>query len=258
MHQMDALFGVVNIPNIVWIDEAGTIVRPAEPCCSPGDTYPDWLRAFVDERAAATEAKAVEVEATNPELAAKLRGGQDRDNYADAIRDWAEHGTESRFAMTPDQVVAGSQDRPKDKSAGAAHFEIANHLWSAGERDRATRTLSRSAPARNPRTGPINARRGPSSETKPLVAARWVGSTRVRFLAKKTIGRSKATSPPKPVPQPQPTTTRRHSTSEACDSLGSSGMGDALRIGGRLIDDRCRIHALRQCRAEVRSTRSAA
>ena len=39
--------------------------------------------------------------------------------------------------MTPDQVVAGSQDRPKDKSAGAAHFEIANHLWSAGERDRA-------------------------------------------------------------------------------------------------------------------------
>ena len=111
---------------------------------------------------------------------------------------------------------------------------------------------------RNPRTGHISARHGPSSETKPLVAARWVGSTRVRFLAKKTIGRSKATSPPKPVPQPQPTTTRRHSTSEACDSLGSSGMGDALRIGGRLIDDRCRIHALRQCRAEVRSTRSAA
>ena len=41
MHQMDALFGVVNIPNIVWIDEAGTIVRPAEPGWSPGDTYPD-------------------------------------------------------------------------------------------------------------------------------------------------------------------------------------------------------------------------
>ena len=137
MHQMDALFGVVNIPNIVWIDEAGTIVRPAEPGWSPGDTYPDWLRAFVDERAAATAAKAAEVEATNPELAAKLRGGQDRDNYADAIRDWAEHGAESRFAMTPDQVVAGSQDRPKDKSAGAAHFELVNHLWSAGERDRA-------------------------------------------------------------------------------------------------------------------------
>ena len=30
-HRMGALFGVVNIPNVVWIDEGGTIVRPAEP-----------------------------------------------------------------------------------------------------------------------------------------------------------------------------------------------------------------------------------
>ena len=254
---MDALFGVVNIPNIVGIDEAGTIVRPAEPCCSPGDTYPDWLRAFVDERAAATEAKAVEVEATNPELAAKLRGGQDRDNYADAIRDWAEHGTESRFAMTPDQVVAGSQDRPKDKSAGAAHFEIANHLWSAGERDRALEHF-REAHRLQPENWTYKRQAWSLIGNEAAGGGEMGRSTRARFPAKKPNGRSKATSPPKPVPQPQPTTTRRHSTCEACDSLGSSGMGDALRIGGRLIDDRCRIHALRQCRAGVRSTRSAA
>ena len=137
MHQMDALFGVINIPNIVWIDEAGTIVRPAEPGWAPGDDYPDWLRARVDERAAATEAKATEVEASDPELAAKLRGGQDRDSYADAIRDWAAYGKESRFVMNPDQVIAGSPDRPKEKSAAAAHFELANHLWSSGNRDEA-------------------------------------------------------------------------------------------------------------------------
>ena len=29
-HVVDALFGVVNIPNVVWIDEQGVIVRPAE------------------------------------------------------------------------------------------------------------------------------------------------------------------------------------------------------------------------------------
>ncbi len=76
-HQMDALFGVVNIPNVVWIDEGGTLVRPAEPGWPPGDDYPDWLRGFLDERDAAAEAKAAELEATDPELAAKIRGGQD-------------------------------------------------------------------------------------------------------------------------------------------------------------------------------------
>jgi hypothetical protein len=30
-HVVDELFGMVNVPNGVWIDEAGTIVRAAEP-----------------------------------------------------------------------------------------------------------------------------------------------------------------------------------------------------------------------------------
>lgn len=123
----------MNIPNVFWIDEDGIIVRPPEPGWPPGDDYPDFLRAFITERDAATEKKAAEIEATDPELAAKLRGGQDRDSYPDAIRDWADNGADSRYAMTPDEVIERSQGRSADESQGAAHFELANHLWRAGD-----------------------------------------------------------------------------------------------------------------------------
>jgi hypothetical protein len=128
---MDALFGVVNIPNVIWIDEEGMIVRPAEPGW-PGKTqYPASFAERMKERAAAAPKQS--------DLAKILAGGQDRRAYPDAIRDWARNGAASRYAMTPDEVIAASQPRPPDKSEGAAHFELANHLWRAGERDAAIR-----------------------------------------------------------------------------------------------------------------------
>ena len=68
---------------------------------------------------------------------ANLMGGQDRDAYPDAIRDWVEKGAASEFALSPDEVVARSQPRPMSKSEGAAHFELAVHLWHDGKRDAA-------------------------------------------------------------------------------------------------------------------------
>jgi len=65
----------------------------------------------------------------------RLRTGQKRKGYGAAIRDWVERGAASEFALGPDEVVARSQPRSPDLSQGAAHFELANHLWRAGRRD---------------------------------------------------------------------------------------------------------------------------
>jgi hypothetical protein len=141
-HQLDALFGVVNIPNVVWIDEQGVIVRPAEPGWPGSTVLPDSMREMMAARAKQAADAAASAEATPgattapaPNLANVLSGGQDRDAYPDAIRDWAQHGAQSRYVMSADQVIAVSQPRGLDGSRAAAHFELANQLWRNGDRD---------------------------------------------------------------------------------------------------------------------------
>lgn len=136
-HRMGELFGVVNIPNVVWIDEDGIIVRPAE----AGWPGPIRLPPAMLKRLAASRSDdsggGSGARRKGPDFAKLLGGGQDRSMYPDAIRDWALHGNASRWAMTPDQVVAASQPRSANESAAAAHFELASRLWRDGNRDAA-------------------------------------------------------------------------------------------------------------------------
>ena len=130
-HRMDVLFGVVNVPNVVWIDEQGIIVRPPEPGW-PGKTqYPPEMLELLAERAA----RDPETASRRTDMMKKIGSGQDRASYPDAIRDWAVNGAASRFAMTPGEVVDASRPRDVDRSCAAAHFELANHLWRSGRRD---------------------------------------------------------------------------------------------------------------------------
>jgi len=138
-HQMDALFGVVNIPNVIWIDENGMVVRPAEPGWPGPSQIPESFMARIAERAKADAEAVARGEPKRPNLMEKILSGQDRNAYPDAIRDWVANGPASTFAMTPEQVVGASQPRDAAKSIGAAHFELANHFWRAGERDAAIR-----------------------------------------------------------------------------------------------------------------------
>jgi tetratricopeptide (TPR) repeat protein len=138
-HQMDELFGVINIPSVIWIDEEGVIVRPAESGWPGPVEFPAEMRARLIERArqAAEEAAASGQEPVD--LMKIIQSGQDRATYPDAIRDWVRQGAASQYAMTPDEVVEASQPRRLEQSEAAAHFELANHLWRSGDRDAAIR-----------------------------------------------------------------------------------------------------------------------
>jgi len=144
-HQMDARFGVVNIPHVVWIDEQEMVVRPAEPGWPGPSRLPEDLarraRPPRPERPEEEGPEHAEVRAERRAAAARqqelLQSGQDREAYPDAIRDWADNGAASAYALSPPEVVARSQPRPMTASEGAAQFELANHLWQAGRRDAA-------------------------------------------------------------------------------------------------------------------------
>lgn len=120
-HAMAELFGVINIPNSVWIDEAGMIVRPAE--AAPAPRREERPSASGDQASGRFGAIMTE--------AGKIR--TDADAYHAALRDWVDHGPDSRYALTPDEVVARSQPRDADTARGTAHFELATHLETRGE-----------------------------------------------------------------------------------------------------------------------------
>jgi hypothetical protein len=119
-HMLDELLGVVNVPSGVWIDELGMIVRPPEPAF-PG-------RAVLAELGVPAGAPPRVTEMLQE--ATKIR--IDPARYAAALRDWVEHGAESRSALPPDEVVARSAPRPPDASRAAASFELGQHLHRAG------------------------------------------------------------------------------------------------------------------------------
>jgi tetratricopeptide (TPR) repeat protein len=53
--------------------------------------------------------------------------------YVAMVRDWVEHGRDSRYALAPDEVVRRSQPRSDAEATAAAHFELGQYLHRAGD-----------------------------------------------------------------------------------------------------------------------------
>ena len=50
--------------------------------------------------------------------------------YGNLLRDWADNGAASRWALSPDQVVDASRPRPREHAEAAAAFEIAQQRFA--------------------------------------------------------------------------------------------------------------------------------
>ena len=113
-HTVAELYGMVNVPNAVWIDEAGRIVRPAEPA-----GVSDAIRA----RNRATGQLPEEAKA----LIERRRGF-----YYDAVRDWVAKGDASAYALSPEEARSRVGGHSEDDAQAAANFRMGVHLHQQG------------------------------------------------------------------------------------------------------------------------------
>lgn len=95
------LYGMVNVPTGVWIDEHGRIVRPNEV-------------AFIDDRFKSF---------TNMESAP----------YIAAIRDWAQNGSKSIFVVSESELKARLKPQSDDRARADVEFALGEYLYKAGK-----------------------------------------------------------------------------------------------------------------------------
>jgi hypothetical protein len=125
-HLLDELYGVVNVPNGIWIDEEGTIVRPPGPAWPGKAVFQDLIPKELPPDADPWVVKALG-------LTKQIRHEPER--YLIALRDWVERGAESEWALSPEEVVERSRPTSPEIALAAAHFELGQHLHRAGHTD---------------------------------------------------------------------------------------------------------------------------
>ena len=114
-HRVAELYHMVNVPQAVWIDETGHIVRPTESAGAyEGFRSMDRTTRKVPDEVAAITSRA-------------------KRTYVDAVRDWVIRGRASVHAFDPEQAAA-HLTLPDERVARAhAHFRLGQHLLRRGQ-----------------------------------------------------------------------------------------------------------------------------
>ena len=122
-HRLAELYGIVNVPQAVWIDEAGRIVRPAEPAGA--------YEGFRKMNRATREM---------PEDVTRLTA-QAKATYLDAIRDWVRLGPKSPHALTAAEAREHLPTPREDTARAQAMFRLGQLLIRRGEREEGERWI---------------------------------------------------------------------------------------------------------------------
>jgi hypothetical protein len=122
-HLLGELYGIVNVPTAVWIDEDGAIVRAPE---APGAT--DAFRSMNLATREIPQERAADIQAR-------------RKVYVDAVRDWIERGKDSVHVLGPDEVRRRMRGVDPGASLAGAHFRLGVWLAQHGEREAAQRAF---------------------------------------------------------------------------------------------------------------------
>jgi hypothetical protein len=122
-HALGELFGIINVPTAVWIDEDGMIVRPPE---APGST--DAFRSMNLQTREVPKERSEDSKAR-------------RQVYVDALRNWIERGKASEHVLSPDEVRRRMRGLDPNASLATAHFRLGVWLAQHGERDAGQRAF---------------------------------------------------------------------------------------------------------------------
>ena len=163
-HLLSSLYNMFNVPQAVWIDETGRIVRPVE----TGGSL-DILREY-DPVVGAFSPDAVQ------------RAKRAKTTYINAAKDWAINGSASSFLFDPDEARTRVSSMSNEIALAHAKFQLGQYLKRNGRNDEAETAFDES---RHLHPDSWNIYRETSERTASGLAATEAFWQKVRSLGEK-------------------------------------------------------------------------